>query len=116
MIGALAHRPRMLRLIARFANIWNIWVGGRYELEETDAFVAAVEAACRQRGRDPATLGRSAMLAVAFEGPMTERRAVIRGAPDEIADAIAAFGRRGFDHIQIGPFTNTRDRVRNLEP
>jgi len=116
MIGALAHRPRMLRLIAQFANIWNIWVGGRYELEETDAFVAAVEAACREHGRDPATLGRSAMLAVAFEGPMTERRAVIRGAPDEIADAIAAFGRRGFDHIQIGLFPTTRDSVRSFAP
>ncbi len=116
MIGALAHRPRMLRLITQFANIWNIWVGGSYELEETDAFVAAVEGACREHGRDPATLGRSAMLAVAFEGPMTERRAVIRGAPDEIADAIAAFGRRGFDHIQIGLFPTTRDSVRSFAP
>ena len=78
--------------------------------------MAAVEATCREHGRDPATLGRSAMLAVAFEGPMTERRAVIRGAPDEIADAIAAFGRRGFDHIQIGLFPTTRDSVRSFAP
>jgi alkanesulfonate monooxygenase SsuD/methylene tetrahydromethanopterin reductase-like flavin-dependent oxidoreductase (luciferase family) len=116
MIGALAHRPRMLRLTAQFADIWNMWAGGIYVLEETDAIVAAVEAACRKHGRDPATLGRSAMLAVALEGPMTDRRAVITGTPGEIAGAIAAFGKRGFEHVQIGLFPTTSDSVRRFAP
>jgi alkanesulfonate monooxygenase SsuD/methylene tetrahydromethanopterin reductase-like flavin-dependent oxidoreductase (luciferase family) len=47
---------------------------------------------------------------------MTDRRAVITGTPDEIADAIAAFGERGFDHIQIGLFPTTSDSVRRFAP
>jgi alkanesulfonate monooxygenase SsuD/methylene tetrahydromethanopterin reductase-like flavin-dependent oxidoreductase (luciferase family) len=56
------------------------------------------------------------MLAVALEGTMTHRPAVITGTPDEIAGAIAAFGTRGFEHVQIGLFPTTSDSVRRFAP
>lgn len=59
-----AHRPRMLRVAARFADIWDTFPtidgtatqGVPSDLGER---VAAFEAACRAVGRDPATVRRS---------------------------------------------------------
>ncbi|HEX7195340.1 MAG TPA: LLM class flavin-dependent oxidoreductase [Candidatus Limnocylindria bacterium] len=59
-----AHRPRMLRLAARYADIWDTFPtidgtatqGVSSDLSER---VAAFEVACRAAGRDPATLRRS---------------------------------------------------------
>lgn len=59
-----AHRPRMLRLAARFADIWDTFAtiegtatqGVTTDLRER---VAAFETACRACGRDPATVRRS---------------------------------------------------------
>jgi alkanesulfonate monooxygenase SsuD/methylene tetrahydromethanopterin reductase-like flavin-dependent oxidoreductase (luciferase family) len=60
MVGALA--PRMLRLAARHADIWNsLSFLGEVEaqLTETRQRVAVVDDACAAIGRDPGTLRRS---------------------------------------------------------
>jgi alkanesulfonate monooxygenase SsuD/methylene tetrahydromethanopterin reductase-like flavin-dependent oxidoreductase (luciferase family) len=117
LIGALAHRPRMLRLVARYADMWNIWAGGKYAAEEIAAIRAAVDAACRRHGRDPSTLRRTAMVAIAFEGdPMFRRHGVITGDSDEITTALNRFGRQGIDEIQIGLFPTTPETVTGLAP
>jgi len=54
MIGG--KKPRMLRLIARHADWWNVdWVG----LEAYRALVAQLEQTCSEVGRDPSTLRRT---------------------------------------------------------
>jgi alkanesulfonate monooxygenase SsuD/methylene tetrahydromethanopterin reductase-like flavin-dependent oxidoreductase (luciferase family) len=60
MIAALS--PRMIRIAARFADNWNslsFLPSFAEQFAETRARVAAVDAACVARGRDPATLQRS---------------------------------------------------------
>lgn len=54
MIGG--SQPRMLRLIARYADEWNI---SQTSVERYSELVKESEAACAQVGRDPATLRRS---------------------------------------------------------
>jgi alkanesulfonate monooxygenase SsuD/methylene tetrahydromethanopterin reductase-like flavin-dependent oxidoreductase (luciferase family) len=59
-----AHRPRMLRLAARYADIWDTFPtleGTATEGVTTDLAerVAAFDDACRDAGRDPGTIRRS---------------------------------------------------------
>jgi alkanesulfonate monooxygenase SsuD/methylene tetrahydromethanopterin reductase-like flavin-dependent oxidoreductase (luciferase family) len=114
LIGALAHRPRMLRLVAQHADIWNVWAAGSYGAEDIGALRDAVDMACRQHGRDPASLRRTAMVAVAFSGPMVNRHAVITGGHEEIARSLGAFSDEGIDELQVGLFPMTRESVAEL--
>ncbi|CAN5629005.1 LLM class flavin-dependent oxidoreductase [soil metagenome] len=64
-------RPRMLRLTARYADIWN--AGGLVD----DAFASnrQLDDACREIGRDPATIARSISPGVNFfESPQAFER------------------------------------------
>jgi alkanesulfonate monooxygenase SsuD/methylene tetrahydromethanopterin reductase-like flavin-dependent oxidoreductase (luciferase family) len=59
-----AHRPRMLRITARYADQWDTFgviPGAATEGLETDVAerIAALDAACRAIGRDPAEIRRS---------------------------------------------------------
>jgi alkanesulfonate monooxygenase SsuD/methylene tetrahydromethanopterin reductase-like flavin-dependent oxidoreductase (luciferase family) len=59
-----AHRPRMLRITARYADQWDTFgviPGAATEGVETDLAerIAALDAACREIGRDPAEIRRS---------------------------------------------------------
>jgi alkanesulfonate monooxygenase SsuD/methylene tetrahydromethanopterin reductase-like flavin-dependent oxidoreductase (luciferase family) len=59
-----AHRPRMLRITARYADQWDTFgviPGAATEGVETDLAdrIAALDAACRAIGRDPAEIRRS---------------------------------------------------------
>jgi alkanesulfonate monooxygenase SsuD/methylene tetrahydromethanopterin reductase-like flavin-dependent oxidoreductase (luciferase family) len=104
LIGAVAGRPRMLRLTAQYADIWNAWLAfGRSAPDEIPALRAAVDAACEKYGRDPATLARSVTVAVTAPGRrMPQPRAEpISGTPEEIAEAFLAFQREGVNHIQV---------------
>ena len=62
MIGAKG--PKMLRLAALHADIWSWYVEERSDLAEFGPRLAALEAACVEVGRDPATIGRSAGIVV----------------------------------------------------
>src|SRR5262250_1972293 len=47
--------PRMLKLTAQYADLWNIGYMGQPETMAEP--LAKIEAACRETGRDPATVG-----------------------------------------------------------
>jgi alkanesulfonate monooxygenase SsuD/methylene tetrahydromethanopterin reductase-like flavin-dependent oxidoreductase (luciferase family) len=104
LIGSLANRPGMLRLVAQHADIWNVWAGGALDAKQVGLAGQAVEEACRQQGRDPGTLRRSAMVAVSLDGTMQGRPGVISGGPEEIAEALRAYVDEGMDMLQIGLF------------
>lgn len=104
LIGTLAQRPRMLRLVAQYADIWNVWAGGALEAGQLAPAREAVDEACRQAGRDPRTLRRSAMVVVSLDRSMHGRPGVISGGPQEIATALLAYVDQGVDMLQIGLF------------
>ena len=101
--------PRMLRLAARYADIWNIGYMGQPEtLAEP---LAKIEAACRDVGRDPATLGVAPLIGLWFPEFRPDKPAFLEhsltGTACEIAGAIRGYARLGVPHImfQCWPYT-----------
>jgi alkanesulfonate monooxygenase SsuD/methylene tetrahydromethanopterin reductase-like flavin-dependent oxidoreductase (luciferase family) len=102
MIGAGG--SKMLQLAARFADIWSWYVEERSEPAEFAPRVAALDAACREIGRDPRSIGRSAGIIVEpteVTGAAAALAVPVRGTAEEIADGIRAFGTAGFTQIEI---------------
>jgi probable F420-dependent oxidoreductase len=115
---------RMLRLTARYADLWNGWATAetdpaRYIPEQR----AEVDAACREVGREPTTLGRTAALQVAVAGAVGYPKGFpgwhhnpIRGTAEQIAETLRAFGREGISHVQIWLDPATPAGVEALAP
>ena len=101
MIGAKG--PRMLRLAALHADIWSWFAEERSDLAELEPRLAALEAACIEVDRDPASIGKSA-------GIVIEPTSVsggdalgtpIRGSATEIADVLRGFAAAGFTNVKV---------------
>jgi alkanesulfonate monooxygenase SsuD/methylene tetrahydromethanopterin reductase-like flavin-dependent oxidoreductase (luciferase family) len=102
MIGAKG--PKMLQLAARHADIWSWYVEERSDLTEFGPRLAALEAACVEVGRDPATIGKSAGVVVeptSITGSEAVLGKPIRGSTAQITDALRAFGAAGFTNLEL---------------
>ena len=119
--------PRLLRLAARHAAGWNmVW---RITPSWYEERTAAIEAACDDAGRDPATFrltvglytligedeadaraaferGRAAMPGGAMDGETYESWCAdtLSGTPDQVRERIDAFERLGVEEIVIAPW------------
>ena len=132
LIGSLANGPRMLRLAAAHADIFNGWlVHARSYADQVPALRAAVDAACAEVGRDPATLERTVGIAVdqreLGERPPTPtysetiplspgERQPLTGSPAEIAEELRRFADQGISHLQIAPVVDGMDGVEAMAP
>lgn len=102
LIGALGKGPRMMRLVAEYADIWNGWLSfGENRPDLIPPLRAAVDVACLDVGRDPATLTRSVGISVALLGRADPRNAPITGEPEAIAETLLAFAAEGISEVQI---------------
>jgi len=114
MVGA--NGPRMLRLTAELADHWN---GGMPGSDELPGMLQEMDDVCREVGRDPATLTRSAEILVrtvaARDGAPPEAHE-IRGEPEAIAAQIRAFGDLGLDHLQVQLRPNSVEGVAAFAP
>jgi alkanesulfonate monooxygenase SsuD/methylene tetrahydromethanopterin reductase-like flavin-dependent oxidoreductase (luciferase family) len=100
-----AQGRRMLRLTARYADAWNTaWFGLPDDLLYRR--LAELHAALEAEGRDPATLRRTVGMEVQ-DPAATEPGEGFGGSVDELARAIDAHERLGFDDliIQLAPKT-----------
>lgn len=120
LIGALAHRPRMLELMARNADAWNVWqVFTRSYPDVIPALRDAVDAACAAVNRDPATLERTAAIQIDLEGRQWRPNAQasgapmepVQGTPDEIREVLRQFVREGITHLQVRVVPNTPEGI-----
>jgi len=102
LIGALGTGPRMLRLVAQHADIWNGW----YAFDDADArpqveaAMHRVDQACMEHGRSLETLERSIGISVALS-PARGEASTLTGSPEEIAEGLAGYRELGVDHIQV---------------
>lgn len=99
MIGTTG--PRMLRLTAQLADHWN---GGLRSIDEVSALLDAVQAACRDAGRDPTTLTKSieVLVRTRHDGAGARvRDREIGGEPESIAAELRRFADLGIDHLQV---------------
>ena len=103
LIGA--NRPRMLRLTARFADVWNAdW---QREPATVAAQSAELDRACVEVGRDPRGLIRTAGSNFELEGSSGRRFEPIGGTVEEMATKIREFEALGLAHYVCGldPYT-----------
>ena len=107
LIGAKG--DRMLRLVARFADEWNMW-GLPEAIAERGA---ALDRRCESIGRDPATIARSTQaLVMLTEDESTANdfveavapRAAVAGTPSRIAETVAAWQAVGIDELIVPDF------------
>ncbi len=108
--------PRLLRLTAQYADLWNTGYMGPPETMKDR--LAKIAAACHQVGRDPATLGVTALIGLYFPDLQPEQPRFfdqpLTGTPEEIATAISGYEELGVEHImfQMVPYTEeTRRRL-----
>lgn len=101
MVGS-SDGPRMLRLTVQYADQWNTgYMGGP---ETMAGSKEKIEAACREAGRDPRTLGITTLLGVWFPD-LDERKPpfenYLTGTPQEMASAMRGYSELGIDHIML---------------
>ena len=100
-------KPRMLRLTAHYADAWNFaWLGNVEGLTERRA---ALEAACREVGRDPqsleVTVGVNVGYEVGEESP--DPKKVLFGSAEEIAAGLKGYADAGVGHVIAALRPNT---------
>src|SRR5947199_7423992 len=104
LIGAKG--PRMLRLAATYADLWNA-EGPLQGPEEISSRRVAGDAASVAVGRDPATLGRSASVVVnlpmgqGWQRPSAEGKQPEPTSPEEVAQTLRGYAREGLSHVQL---------------
>lgn len=90
-----AFGPRMLHLTARWADAFiTAW---HTDPRELDAPFAALDAACQELGRDPASVGRTVGTFVSFDD--ADPNKALRGSPEQIADGLRALQGAGATDI-----------------
>ncbi|HEY8445483.1 MAG TPA: LLM class flavin-dependent oxidoreductase [Thermomicrobiales bacterium] len=92
--------PRMMRLTARYADAWNsAW---HHDPSTLKPLLAELDEACREVGRDPATLVRTAGTNIALDGYLGVRPNPVRGTPEQMAEVALSFRSLGLRHWVAG--------------
>jgi probable F420-dependent oxidoreductase len=111
MIGSIG--PRMLELVARYADSWNAYYDDtRNSIEEVRRLREIVDSACRKEGRDPATLERTVTVLAAEDDPGASWNRLpsaygqlalkpLNGPPEQMAAALQAYAQAGIAHVQM---------------
>ena len=106
--------PRMLGLIARYADAWNAFFNTTGNSPAgVPPLIVALDEASRAVGRDPSTLRRTAAVLVAAPGApsgasgVNYPQAPLTGSPDEIAAGLRAYAQAGIDEliVYLSPMT-----------
>ena len=113
------HGHKGFRHAARLADIWSCYAEEHSTVAELGPRVVALEAACAEMGRDPATIGRSAGIEVAplaRAGDADVPGGAITGSGEEIADAFRSFGAAGFTRLELMLSPQTEAALEAMAP
>ena len=120
MIGGGGEK-RTLRITARYADEWNVWGTPEVMVHKQ----SVLDAHCRDVGRDPSEIQRSAcaLLMMTEDRDLLGRarasgRAVLGGSNDEIGQTVQAYVDAGVDEMIIPDFTlgsNARQRIEQMD-
>ena len=127
-INIAAGGPKMLRLVAQYADAWNWW-GWDETLQEIDErlrpIIGQLGQACEEVSRDPATLGHTFDLyTVVPEGFSPENMKAegldmsqpVTGTTEEIAAHILSIGELGFEEVRCDVFPKTAAAIEAMQP
>ncbi len=116
MIGTTG--DRMLRLTARYADSWNVYYSPvRNRAHCIPPLREKVDEACRDEGRDPITLQRTASVLIAGIGldPRTKHPDwILSGTAEQIAEELRAYQREGISQLQVRVEPNTIEGIESL--
>jgi len=108
--------PRMLKLTAQYADLWNTGYMGQPETMAEP--LARIAAACREVGRDPATLGITALIGLWFPDLQVKQPSFfdkpLTGTVPEIAAAMRGYADLGVPHIMFQCEPYTAEALRRL--
>ena len=108
MVGCEQKSPRMLKLTAKYADLWNTGYMGKPETM-LEPF-AKIEDACRKTGRDPKTLGVTAFIGLWFPDLQEKKPKFfdnpLTGSAEEIAATMRGYAKLNVQHImfQVEPY------------
>ncbi|HEY8760769.1 MAG TPA: LLM class flavin-dependent oxidoreductase [Candidatus Dormibacteraeota bacterium] len=120
LIGTLNPRPRMRRLVAQYADVWNGWLG----YTDASAEAAKVQSdqvleACTEHGRDVGSLVRTTAVRVNVPGsgyrPAPNERP-LSGSPEEMAEVLRGHAALGIAQVQVALTMGGREGVRAFAP
>lgn len=120
LIGTLNPRPRMRRLVAQYADVWNGWLGYTDASPESAAVqLQIIDDACREHGRDPNALIATTAVRGAMPGsgyvPRPDERP-LAGPPLEMADTLRGHARLGIAEVQVALTMSGSEGVRAFAP
>ncbi len=103
MVGCGSESPRMLRLTAQYADLWNVGYMGKPETMADPLTI--IRDACRTVGRDPATLGITALIGLWYPHLQANQPSffenALTGTAEEIAAAMRGYAELGVQHIMF---------------
>lgn len=115
MIGSFG--KRMLKLTAKYADLWNTGYLGQPEtlVKPRQELLEA----CQETGRDPATLGITAMIALNLPklapAPVDLDNPPLTGTPTQIARAMLGYEQAGVEHVMFHLIPYKPQAIRKLE-
>jgi alkanesulfonate monooxygenase SsuD/methylene tetrahydromethanopterin reductase-like flavin-dependent oxidoreductase (luciferase family) len=127
-INIAGRGPKMLRLVARYADAWNWWGWDETVVEVAERIgpvIAQLDRACEAEGRDPSTLARTFdVFTIVPEGFSTDGMTVyhqpmeqpVTGSSEQIAEYIRGLGRIGFQEVRCDVYPQTSEAVEALQP
>ena len=103
MVGCEQKSPRMLKLTAKYADLWNTGYMGKPETMSEP--LAKIEDACRKTGRDPKTLGVTAFIGLWFPELQAKKPKFfdnpLTGSAEDIAAAMRGYAKLNVQHIMF---------------
>lgn len=96
--------PRSMRVAVRHGDAWNGWFPTDPDGETPERLLALLVSTCRDLGRDPATIARTADLAV---DPLD-----LRGARDRSSAMLRRLAGLGFDEVRCYPICDASHTAR----
>jgi alkanesulfonate monooxygenase SsuD/methylene tetrahydromethanopterin reductase-like flavin-dependent oxidoreductase (luciferase family) len=114
LVGGIG--PRMLKLSAKSADLWNTGYLGHPDTLAAPR--AKIEAACREVGRDPATLGITVLVGLWFPDLEARRPRIfdhtLTGTVPELAAAMRGYADLGVQHLMFQCEPYTQEALRRL--
>jgi alkanesulfonate monooxygenase SsuD/methylene tetrahydromethanopterin reductase-like flavin-dependent oxidoreductase (luciferase family) len=125
-INIAGQGPKMLRLVAKYADAWNWWAWDETVTdiaERLSPVIDELDHACDELGRDPSSLDRTLdVFTVVPEGFSTDGMNVyhqpidkpITGSSTQIADYVLGLGELGFSEVRCDIYPQTTEAVEAL--
>ncbi len=115
--------PKMLELVAKYADEWNWW-GWDETFDEIqirlDPIIEALVLACEEEGRDPLKLVRTfdlyTLVPEGFSAEGSGLEHPVSGTSNQVAEFLLALGELGFAEIRCDVFPRTIEAIEAMQP